>query len=125
MPYRRRYARKRPAYRKKKRFVRKKRMVRKLKKTNQQLNIKQHIPGSHVITPPQLVPTTPATKLQFCLSNLPRANDFKAMFDKYKINGVALKFTLEDSLRAGTGANLKLVYRRDTDGNSVTDTTTA
>jgi len=122
MPYRRRpFKRRRRTYRK--RFVRKKKLVRKLKRSNNQLNIKQRILDNQVITVPMLDPNTKCSSMQFALGRLDRFREFRQMFDKFKINGVAVRFTLEDSLRAPTGGNLKLVYRIDPDGSSVTDTT--
>ena len=124
MPYRKRmpYKRRRRTYRKR-RYRSKKKLVRKLKRSNNQLNIKQRVLTSQAITAPLLVPSVKCSSMQFALGRLARFRDFRQMFDKYKINGVAVRFTLEDSLRAPTGGNLKLVYRIDPDGSSVTDTT--
>lgn len=117
--YRKRRARKRPV--RKRRFVRKKRMVRKLKSMNNQINIKQRSTDAITVTTPQLERTAPVTMETFSLNSVPRKADFKAMFDKFKINGVRINFQIEGDTSTWNTQGLTMVYRIDKDGRSIWD----
>jgi hypothetical protein len=124
MPYRRRrFARKRPVRRR--RYVKKRKYVRKLKQQNNQINIKQTVRDLVTLETPQLDVDRPCYDEQFMLNQVPRHEEFKAMFDKYKINGVKLTFSLEGDTSDILETNgLSMVFRYDTDGHSVADSAT-
>lgn len=125
MPFRKTYRRKRrPMRRPRKTFRKRSVMTRKLRQTNNQINIKQTATDSQSITAPNLVSTATSSQMQFALNRVPRYTQLKQLFDRYKINGINVKFTLNEALNNGSQNNLSLVYRRDYDGHSVTDTST-
>ena len=121
MPYRRRFARKRPV-RPRRRFVKKRKYVKKLKQQNNQVNIKQTVRDVLTLETPQLDIDRPCYDKQFTMNQIPRHPEFTAMFDKYKINGVKLTFSLEGDTSDILETNgLSMVWRYDTDGHSIQD----
>lgn len=108
-----------------KKYVKKRKYVRKLKQQNNQINIKQTVRSLVTLESPQLAVDRPCNDEQFTLNQVPRKDEFKAMFDKYKINGVKLTFTLcGDTSDILEKDGLSMVYRYDTDGHSVVDSAT-